>query len=129
MGEFVCGELSVADAREYDEYSATGARVMQELVAKGRLPEAETVQDFIHVTRRYVSQLRSQADAAAAGGATTFVGRFALSAQEYRMLKEMGGSLSTVIEIMMMRGTVDLTPPLSATTFGEAMAAGHYVED
>ena len=100
MGEFVCGILSVEDAREYDEYSAHGAKVMRDLVEAGRLPEAESVQDFISVTRRYVSQLRAQADAAAARGETTFVGRFPLSAGEYRMLKEMGGSLSTVVEIM-----------------------------
>ncbi len=129
MGEFVCGILSVEDAREYDEYSAHGAKVMRDLVEAGRLPEAESVQDFISVTRRYVSQLRAQADAAAARGETTFVGRFPLSAGEYRMLKEMGGSLSTVVEIMMIRGSLDLTPPDSARTFAEAIAAGHYVAD
>lgn len=125
-GEFVCGPISVEDARVYDDFSARAARLMQELMDQGRLPEAASVLDFIAVTRRCVSTVRAEAESAAKRGETTVIGRFPLSASEHRMLTETGASLAAVMEIMVSRGTLDLAPPAAAAAFAAAMAEGTF---
>lgn len=126
MGEFVTGLMQVQDARDYDAFSAETAKVMRALVQEGRIPETDTVLDYIELNRRLWSSCRIQADTAIARGESTFVARLPLSPSEYAMFGEMGDSLGALMGIIALRGSIGLTAPDGAGRFGEAVTAGTY---
>ena len=129
MGVFVSGPVLVEDARAYDDYSARVARIMTDLVGRGRIPDSDTVVDYISLNRLLWSACREQAEAASARGVRTFVARLPLTDREHRMFGEMGESLGALMEVIALRADVDVAPPEGATRFGEAIAVGSYHAD
>lgn len=126
MGEFGTGTMLVLDARDYDDFSAETATVMHELVQEGRIPDTETVVDYIELNRRLWAACRPQADTAHSKGLSSFVARLQLTDAEHAMFGSMGESLAALMNIIAMRGTLGLTPPEGANRFGAAIAAGTY---
>jgi aspartokinase len=126
MGEFVTGNMLVADARDYDRFSDQAATVMRQLVHEGRIPDTETVLEYIDLNRRLWSTCREQAETANSRGQQAFVARLPLSPAEYAMFASMGESLSALMNVIAMRGDLGLSPPEGAARFGEAVTAGTY---
>ncbi len=128
MGRYQSSGLSVDGARAYVELASHLTQAMPSLIEEGKVPESEAVHEFLDIYIRVVAELRRQAEAAALAGRDQFDADLALTAHELRTYSDMSGSLGSLLQIMGMRGSLDVNVPASASQFAEALGAGSYVD-
>jgi hypothetical protein len=110
MSHFVVGPLDVADAQEFDAYNTRLTGELQRMVADGSAKSVDGLDYFYDVSERLRIGIAEASQSAAAKGETSVTVRVPMTVAEHRMLGSLGASLQTYMEILEMRGKVDMQP-------------------
>ncbi len=112
--------MSVNAGREYHRWHQSVGTSLREMVAAGEAPAFVGLDDLLALSSKLSSAVKASADTAASRGQETFTVEVPFTDTEQRMLTDMGSSLLTYVQILIMRGKVDAEPSAEVK---EAMAA------
>jgi hypothetical protein len=108
MGTLTTLEYDISDAQEWTDYFERINRECRRLVTEGRMPDTDALDGFLADSAELLRQVRIDVSAARSRGAKTAVSAITLSKEEYKRLLAMRESVLNLLQILEMRGAVNL---------------------
>ncbi len=128
MAEWVAGPIRVEAARAFAEWAGRMQAMYMDLVKEGRTPEMQGLDEMNDLIADFAHSVKSSADAAARAGEKECTVRHKRTMQEHRMLIGTGGAMQNYMEVLMIRGVIDMNPSEDVTEALVTLTAGELVE-
>ena len=127
MGTLTSHEYDIADAQEWCDYFERVSVECRRLVSEGRMPDTDALDAFLADSAAV--RIQVQKDIAAARGRATKTTSTAvsLSNEEYKRLISMRESVLNLLEILEMRGAVNLDRSEGVGRMVAALTSGEFL--
>lgn len=108
MGTLTSHEYDIAEGQEWCDYFDRVSGECRRLVSEGRMPDTEALDGFLADSAAVLHQVRKDVADARARGAKTTRTAVTLTNEEHKRLLSMRESVLNLLEILEMRGAVNL---------------------
>ncbi|MCU1588731.1 MAG: hypothetical protein JWN31_2224 [Frankiales bacterium] len=108
MGTMTTLEYDISDGQEWVDYFNRISGECRRLVAEGRMPDTEAVDGFLADSAALLRQVKEDIATARSRGAKTAITAVNLTAEEHRRLIDIRESVLNLLQILEMRGAVQL---------------------
>ena len=102
--------ITIEAGREYHSWATRLSQDLRDLIAEGAAPAFGGIDDFLELSERLSTAMKTGADRASSSGQSTFVIEVPFTDAEQRTLGDMGSSLLSYMEILTLRGKANATP-------------------
>ena len=126
MGTLVSKDFDVDEAQEWCEYLTRVTRDCHRLIDEGRIPATDELAAFLNDTQLVLGKVKSDVNAARAGGLKTTHSRIDMSPEEHRRIFSMNDSLLNLLQILEMRGAIKLDRTPAVGRVADALAQGSF---
>jgi hypothetical protein len=108
MGTLTSTEYDIDEGEEWCNYFDRISRECRRLVTEGRMPDTDALDAFLADSAAVLRQVRLDVAAARGRGAKTTISQVSLTKEEYQRLIDLRESILNLLQILEMRGAVDL---------------------